>query len=366
MLDTYREVITPEGVALHLPVAGPVPRAVAWGIDLAIRLGILMLVGTVLALLGAAGQGLYLILLFLIFWAYPILFEALWDGQTPGKKAMSLRVVNGDGAPVGWLAAITRNLLRTVDMLPFGYAAGLVACLADPHARRLGDMVAGTLVVHNERERDPAAAPVNAVIAPSARPAAGGAGGRGRFRRTRTAADARAAGRTGQHRRTLDRQPRPGRRAAPVRHGQLVAGAAMRQEQFVARHQREWQLFEHWLETRGNARHALAERNIGEIGDEDIPARYRRLCQQLALARKRGYSPVVTARLQALMQRGHNLLYRTPAPRWQRAVEFLLADFPRLVRSEAACMWAALALFVVPLVTMFVLAAVLSGTDPRS
>ena len=168
MLDTYREVITPEGVALHLPVAGPVPRAVAWGIDFVIRLGILMLVGTVLALLGAAGQGLYLILLFLIFWAYPILFETLWDGQTPGKKAMSLRVVNCDGAPVGWLAAITRNLLRTVDMLPFGYAAGLIACLSDPQARRLGDMVAGTLVVHNERERDPAAAPVNAVIAPSA------------------------------------------------------------------------------------------------------------------------------------------------------------------------------------------------------
>lgn len=167
MLDTYREVVTPEGVALHLPVAGPVPRAVAWAIDLAIRLGILMLVGTLLALLGAAGQGLYLIAMFLIFWAYPILFEVLWDGQTPGKKAMSLRVVNGDGAPVGWLPAITRNLLRTVDMLPFGYAAGLIACLADPHARRLGDMVAGTLVVHNERERDAAAAPVNAVLAPS-------------------------------------------------------------------------------------------------------------------------------------------------------------------------------------------------------
>lgn len=168
MLDTYREVVTPEGVALHLPVAGPVPRAVAWTIDLAVRLGILMLVGTLLALLGAAGQGLYLIAMFLIFWAYPILFEVLWDGQTPGKKAMSLRVVNGDGAPVGWLPAITRNLLRTVDMLPFGYAAGLIACLADPHARRLGDMVAGTLVVHNERERDAAAAPVNAVLAPSA------------------------------------------------------------------------------------------------------------------------------------------------------------------------------------------------------
>ncbi|RYZ71334.1 MAG: stage II sporulation protein M [Lysobacteraceae bacterium] len=129
----------------------------------------------------------------------------------------------------------------------------------------------------------------------------------------------------------------------------------MRQEQFVARYQGEWQAFEHWLETRGDARRALAERNSGELGDEDIPARYRRLCQQLALARRRGYSPVVTARLQALMQRGHNLLYRTPPPRWQRAAEFLLADFPRLVRSEAACMWAAAALFVAPLVSMFVL-----------
>jgi predicted phosphoadenosine phosphosulfate sulfurtransferase len=82
----------------------------------------------------------------------------------------------------------------------------------------------------------------------------------------------------------------------------------MRQEQFVARYQREWQAFEHWLETRGDARKAGAERNTGEIGDEDIPARYRRLCQQLALARRRGYSPMVTARLQMLKQRGNNLL----------------------------------------------------------
>ncbi len=129
----------------------------------------------------------------------------------------------------------------------------------------------------------------------------------------------------------------------------------MRQEQFVARYESEWQAFEHWLEIRGDARQARAERNASQIGDEDIPARYRRLCQQLALARRRGYSPVVTTRLQELMQRGHNLLYRTPAPRWKRAAEFLLADFPRLVRSEAGCMWAAAALFVVPLLAMFVL-----------
>ena len=169
MLDTYREVVTPEGVALHLPTAGPLPRALAWGIDLAVRLGILVLVSMFLRLLGAAGQGVYLVILFLVFWAYPIVLEAMWNGQTPGKRALSLRVVSADGAPVGWLAAITRNLLRTVDMLPVAYATGLVASLADPYGRRLGDMVAGTLVVHAGGEREHAPAPVNTVFVPPAR-----------------------------------------------------------------------------------------------------------------------------------------------------------------------------------------------------
>lgn len=166
MLDTYREVVTPEGVALHLPAAGPLPRALAWGIDLAVRLGMLVLVGMFLRLLGAAGQGVYLVVLFLVFWAYPIVLEALWNGQTLGKRALSLRVVLANGAPVGWLAAITRNLLRTVDMLPVAYATGLVTSLADPHGRRLGDMVAGTLVVHDADEREHLSSPLNAVVAP--------------------------------------------------------------------------------------------------------------------------------------------------------------------------------------------------------
>lgn len=166
MLDTYREVVTPEGVALHLPTAGPVPRAIAWSIDLVVRLGVVAVAGTVLGLLGAMGQGLSLVLLFVVFWGYPILFEALWSGCTPGKRAMSLRVVSANGAPVGWLPAITRNLLRTVDMLPFGYATGLIASLADPHGRRLGDMLAGTVVVHELGANGHRAAPTSAAAPP--------------------------------------------------------------------------------------------------------------------------------------------------------------------------------------------------------
>ncbi|QNP39524.1 stage II sporulation protein M [Lysobacter solisilvae (ex Woo and Kim 2020)] len=130
----------------------------------------------------------------------------------------------------------------------------------------------------------------------------------------------------------------------------------MRQETFVQRHQAEWTALEQWLDARaGNARKARAHRREWHgLPDHAMPERYRRLCQQLALARRRGYSPVVTDRLQQLMQRGHGVLYRTPPPRWRRAVEFLLAGFPRLVRAEAGVMLAALALFAVPLVAIFV------------
>ncbi len=157
MLDTVREVHTPEGVALRLPTAGPVPRALAWALDLAIRGGIAIAASSVLLALQQAGAGLYAIVIFALMWGYPIVCEGAFNGQTPGKRVMELRVVSADGAPVGWIAAIVRNLLRTVDMLPFGYTVGLISSLADPHGRRIGDMVAHTVVVHvaNERARPP-------------------------------------------------------------------------------------------------------------------------------------------------------------------------------------------------------------------
>ena len=159
MLDTLLLVETPEGIAVQLRSAGVMPRASAWALDALIRTGLLWVVGIVIGVLGASGMGLYLLALFAVLWGYPVLFEVLRDGQTPGKRVMGLRVVCANGAPVGWLASIVRNLMRTVDLLPLCYGVGLVACLVDPRSRRLGDLVAGTLVVYADGAAKPASAP---------------------------------------------------------------------------------------------------------------------------------------------------------------------------------------------------------------
>ncbi len=173
LLDTLALVETPEGNALRLRAAGVIPRAAAWAVDFGIRLAGLIGISTVLALFGESGMGLYLIALFAVIWGYPVLFEVLSDGQTPGKRALGLRVVHANGTPVGWLASIVRNLMRTVDLLPFGYGFGVVAGLIDPQNRRLGDMVAGTLVVHADVAERPVAAPnVPIVTAPMPLPPA--------------------------------------------------------------------------------------------------------------------------------------------------------------------------------------------------
>ena len=167
MLDTLDRIETPEGIALSLHPAGPLPRAVAWAIDFAIRAVVLLAASMLLAFADEAGVGVYLVLLFVVFWLYPILFEVLRDGQTIGKRAVGLRVVNANGTPVTWLASIVRNLMRTVDMLPMLYAAGLIAGLLDRRGRRLGDMVAGTLVVHAAAARSAPPMPNAPLVVPA-------------------------------------------------------------------------------------------------------------------------------------------------------------------------------------------------------
>jgi len=125
----------------------------------------------------------------------------------------------------------------------------------------------------------------------------------------------------------------------------------MKQERFVAMHSREWDRLQAWL----NALERRRGQTLRQDSALDFPREYRRLCQQLALARGRGYSHEVTERLQRIVQQGHRVLYRPPAPRWHRVAVFLLAGFPQLVRSQWRCMLAAAALFFLPALLMLVL-----------
>jgi uncharacterized RDD family membrane protein YckC len=153
VLDTTRRVATPEGIELTLHLAGPVPRALAWAIDLALRLAALLAIMVGALQLGRAGWGIVLLAAFFLEWLLPAWFEAAWNGQTPGKRAMALRVLNDDGTPVRWPAALTRNLLRAADFLPVLYGVGLLAMLASRDFKRLGDLAAGTVVVYEPEKR---------------------------------------------------------------------------------------------------------------------------------------------------------------------------------------------------------------------
>lgn len=150
VLDTIHSVATPEGIELDLRLAGPVPRAYAWFIDLLLRLMALLLLQVVLIPLGGFGMGLLLLTWFFLEWLFPAACEVYFGGATPGKKLMGLQVVHDDGTPVAWPAALIRNLLRAVDFLPFFYGVGLASVMVNRDFKRLGDLVAGTLVVYRE------------------------------------------------------------------------------------------------------------------------------------------------------------------------------------------------------------------------
>jgi uncharacterized RDD family membrane protein YckC len=148
MIDTIREIETPEGISLRLRAAGALPRARAWMVDLLLRVAAFFAATIPLRLLGTGGNGIALLLVFALLWGYSVICEVWFGGQTLGKRAIGLRVVNADGTPVTWMPSVVRNLLRVVDALPGVYTVGLACVLIDPHSRRLGDILAGTMVVH--------------------------------------------------------------------------------------------------------------------------------------------------------------------------------------------------------------------------
>lgn len=152
MIDNTISYDTPEGISLRLVPASFVPRALAWVVDTFVRALIIVLCAIMFSVLGMTGFGLMSLVYFLVFWFYPVLFEVFRGGQTIGKKALKIRVCMDNGLPVSWQASVIRNLLILADFLPFGFFAGLVASLFSKHAKRLGDLVAGTMVVYDEQQ----------------------------------------------------------------------------------------------------------------------------------------------------------------------------------------------------------------------
>jgi uncharacterized RDD family membrane protein YckC len=155
-IDTQRRVATPEGCEIGLRIAGPVTRARAWLYDALIRMFFWFLLGMLASFIGRFGMGLFFVSVFLLEWFYPVVFEVYRHGQTPGKRACGLMVLHDDGRPVGFGASFVRNSVRFVDFLPVLYATGFVASLLNADGKRLGDLAAGTVVVHVDVVKAPA------------------------------------------------------------------------------------------------------------------------------------------------------------------------------------------------------------------
>jgi uncharacterized RDD family membrane protein YckC len=150
ILDTVVATETPEGIVLELRPAGVSARFYAFLLDLVFRGIALNVLVFPLSLLGGMGTGALLIAAFALEWLYPVFFELTRSGATPGKRVFNLRVVMDNGLPITPAASLARNLLRTADFLPLFYGFAFVSMLLRRDGKRLGDLAAGTMVVHEQ------------------------------------------------------------------------------------------------------------------------------------------------------------------------------------------------------------------------
>lgn len=174
---------TPEQIALQLPLAGVGSRFLAIAVDTLLQIGAMLAFGLVLGVVGggvAAGAlgwlgwlapVLLVLAPFVLYWCYFAFFETIWKGQTPGKRVAHIRVIKESGRPINVFEAIARNLVRFVDFLPALYGFGIICMMLNKRNRRLGDFVAGTVVVHetapDEGKPFVAPAPAAATDAPT-------------------------------------------------------------------------------------------------------------------------------------------------------------------------------------------------------
>jgi uncharacterized RDD family membrane protein YckC len=164
LLDEHLNIDTPENVTFGYAVAGIGSRFLAALVDTLIIIIIQIVVQlTLFAVLNTAvnlsldsdartlawAAAIFGLVGFFLLWGYYIFFELAWNGQSPGKRWVGLRVIRTDGTPITLSETVIRNLVRLVDFLPLAYGVGVVSMFIDPRSRRLGDLAAGTLVVRD-------------------------------------------------------------------------------------------------------------------------------------------------------------------------------------------------------------------------
>ena len=160
LLEGVQQVLTPEYVEFRYPLAGMFSRFLAWLIDALtvffVYLAIMTVLSNVMALFPGFVSALGFVVYFLLDWGYGLTLETAWSGQTLGKKLMGIRVIQESGVRITFIQAALRNLARAVDRLPFFYLVGGTSAVLSSSQQRLGDFLAGTIVVKDRRQKLPA------------------------------------------------------------------------------------------------------------------------------------------------------------------------------------------------------------------
>jgi uncharacterized RDD family membrane protein YckC len=160
------DIDTPEQIALEFPLAGIGSRFLALATDSLLQLVFVLVMFIVGAIVSVAygevassasrffsqtvGAIILVLVPFCLYWGYYAFFEIIWQGKTPGKRVAGIRVIHQSGRPMTAVECIGRNLMRAADILPGVYGVGLVCMMCNKQNRRIGDFVAGTIVVHDK------------------------------------------------------------------------------------------------------------------------------------------------------------------------------------------------------------------------
>lgn len=373
----HLEVETPEHVLLDYEIAGLGSRALAALIDTGILAAWGLLLGVAFSLLagrlGSWAVALFTIVGFASVWGYFSFFEGLRQGQTPGKRRMGIRVVRDSGHALTIGAAAARNLLRIADFLPPPYLIGAVAVAVHPRGKRLGDLVAGTVVVRDRPVEHAAAIP--APGSPEGELLGVPELDDEEFRLlrefTERAASLPVAVRQRLAHRLVDRfgprypvraadpelflaalyQDERGRRrgrfgarpAAPAGERRPAASPGVA-ERLVARQSPRWDAFQVLAER-------AATQGLDSFAGAELPdfaARYREVAADLARARTYGAPATTRARLERLVAAGHNVLYRDERQTGGRIWRFLMEECPAGVLEARRTVLLAFLVFTLP------------------